>query len=65
MSSTRVELGDLLGVVELVGVHHRRQHQPPVDRADRGEVLLRAHHEAGDADLAALLHRLRAAARTA
>ena len=53
----RVELGDLLGRVELVRVDHRREHQPTVDRPDRGEVLLRAHHEAGDADLAALLHR--------
>ena len=52
------DLGDLGRLVDLVGVDHRRQHEGAVLRPDCAEVLLRAHHEAGDADLARLLHRL-------
>src|SRR5581483_9794079 len=53
------ELGDRVGVVDLVGVHHRRQQQLTVLRAHRGEVLLRAHHEAGGAHLRGRRHGLR------
>ena len=45
------------GQHDLVGVGQRRHHQPPVDGPDRRRVLLVAHHEAADGDLAGLLHR--------
>ena len=46
-------------VDDLVGVGQRRHHEPAVLGPDRRRVLLVAHHEAADGDLAALLHRPR------
>jgi hypothetical protein len=58
VTSSRSAISDLGGFVHLVGVDHRRQHEGAVLGADGAEVLLRPHHEAGHAHLAALLHRL-------
>ena len=54
-----LEFGDLRRVDDLVGVRQRRHHQPAVLGADRRRVLLVAHDEAADGDLAARLHRPR------
>ena len=53
-----LELGDAFGVVDLVGIDHRREQQLAVLRAHRREVLLRAHDEASDADLLRPFHGL-------
>jgi hypothetical protein len=47
---------ELCRVVDLVGVHHGRHDQHPVLGSQRRQVLLGAHHEAGDRHLALLLH---------
>ena len=52
------QLGDGDRIVDLVGVHHRREQELAVLGPDRGQVLLGAQHEVGDADLAFVLHRL-------
>ena len=49
---------EVLGRGDLVVEAHRGQGEDVVHRADRGQMLLVAEHEAGDRDLARLLHRL-------
>ena len=41
----------------LVGIHHRRNHQLAVYRANSCQVLLGAHDKAGNTDLPCFLHR--------
>ena len=55
-SSTHVLTHQLGGVVDLVGIDHRRHDQHAVLGAQGGQVLLRPHDEAGDGDLVLLLH---------
>ena len=52
-----VEQLDLGRGHNFVGVDHGRNHELAIDRANCGQVLLGAHHKAGDADLACLFHR--------
>ena len=58
VSFTSVVGHELVGGHDLVGVAHRLDAERAVERPDRDEALLAAHHDAPDRDLVERLHRV-------